>query len=139
MTEEGFMKLFVVNHSEERFRCAFYTLVIRNKALVKHYKGGLHGFVENYAARCNNYITVWCDMGSEINAAINDLVESGLTMDVDFVFMDAGSYAIAQSMIHKVGRRNHLDVGVSWLKGRYANGGIYVWYAESSRDRKQEC
>ena len=114
-------------------RPLFFLLVSRNKALVKHYKGGLHGFVEDYGARCNNYITVWCDMGSEINDAINDLVESGLTMDNDFVYIDAGSYMIVQGMSNEVGRRNHLDVGVSWLKARYANGGIYVWYAERSQ------
>ena len=128
------MKLFVVHNSEERFRCVFDTLVIRNKALVKHYQGGLHGFIENYGALCNNHITVWCDMGSDLNKAINDLVESGLTMDDDFVFIDAGSYAMVQSTLDKVARRNHLDLGVSWLNARYVGGGIYVWYAENSRD-----
>ena len=34
------MKLFVVHNSDERFRCEFYTLVIKNRALEKHYKGG---------------------------------------------------------------------------------------------------
>jgi hypothetical protein len=134
MTEEGFMKLFVVHNSEERFRCVFDTLVIRNKALVKHYKGGLHGFIENYGALCNNHITVWCDMGGDLNKAINDLVESGLTRNDDFLYIDAGSYAMVQSAFDKVERRNHLDVGVSWLNARYVNGGIYVWYAENSRD-----
>ena len=132
------MKLFVVNNPEERFRCVFYTLVIQNKALIKHYKGGLHGFMENYGARCNNHITVWCDMGSEIDDAIKDLIENGLTMAEDFAFIDAGSYAIAQSISHKAARRNHLNPGVSWLSARYVSGGIYVWYAESSQDRKQE-
>ena len=124
------MKLFVVRNSEERFRCDFYTLVIKNKALEKHYKGGLHGFMEKYYARCNNHITVWCDMGSDINDAINDLFENGLTMDEDFVFLDVASYAMAQSMLHKVDRRNHVNPGVKWLNARYVNGGIYVWYAE---------
>lgn len=124
------MKLFVVQNSDERFRCVFYTLVIKNKALEKHYKGGLHGFMENYGARCNNHITVWCDMGSDINDAISDLVESGLTIEEDFVFIDGASYAMAQSIFHKVDRRNHVDIGVDWLNARYVNGGIYIWYAE---------
>jgi hypothetical protein len=124
------MKPFVVHHSEERFRCVFYTLVIQNKALEKHYKGGLHGFMQNYGARCNNHITVWCDMGSDINDAIKDLIESGLTMGENFVFIDVESYSMAQSLFHKVDRCNHVDPGINWLKARYARGAIYVWYAE---------
>ena len=38
------MELYVVHSKEEKFRCAFYTLVIRNEALAIHYKGGLPGF-----------------------------------------------------------------------------------------------
>ena len=124
------MELYVVSSKEEKFRCAFYTLVVRNEALAKHYKGGLPVFMKNYGAKCNDHITVWCDMGSEINDAIKDLIEDGLTMDEDFVFFDVGSYSMAQSMIHKVERRNHVNTGVNWLKARYAHGAIYVWYAE---------
>ena len=124
------MGLYVVHSKEEKMRCAFYTLVIRNEALAKHYKGGLPGFMQNYSARCNNYITVWCDMGSEINGAINDLITSGLTTDEDFVFFDVASYSMAQSMIHKVERHNLVNTGVNWLNARYADGDIYVWYSE---------
>jgi hypothetical protein len=128
--KEEFMELYVVHSKEEKFRCAFYTLVIRNEALAKHYKDGMPGFMENYGATCNDHITVWCDMGSEINDAIHDLITSGLTMEEDFVFLDAATYSMAQSMIHKVERRNHVHTGVDWLQARYANGAIYVWYAE---------
>jgi hypothetical protein len=130
MTQEDFMKFFVVHNSEERFRCAFYTLVIKNKALEKHYNSGLNGFMNKYGARCNNLITVWCDMGSEINDAIEDLIKSGLTIDEDFAFIDAGSFAMYQSMCNNNARRNHVDVGASWLNARYTDGAIYVWYAE---------
>ena len=124
------MELYVVHSKEEKFRCAFYTLVIRNEALAEHYKGGMPGFMENYGATCNDHITVWCDMGSEINDAIKDLITSGLTMEEDFVFLDVASYSMVQGMIHKVGRRNHVNTGVSWLKARYGDGAVYVWYAE---------
>ena len=124
------MDLYVVHSKEEKLRCAFYTLVIRNEALMKHYKGGMPGFMKNYGARCNDHITVWCDMGSDINDAIDDLIENGLTIDEDFVFFDAASYSMEQSMIYKVARRNHVNTGVNWLKARYGDGAIYVWYAE---------
>lgn len=124
------MELYVVHSKEEKLRCAFYTLVIKNEALAKHYKGGMPGFMKNYGARCNDHITVWCDMGSDINEAIDDLIENGLTMDEDFVFFDAASYSMEQSMIYKVARRNHVNTGVNWLKARYGDGAIYVWYAE---------
>jgi hypothetical protein len=128
--KEEFMELYAVHSKEEKFRCGFYTLVIQNDALAKHYKGGMPGFMENYGATCNDHITIWCDMGSEINEAINDLITSGLTMEEDFVFLDVASYSMAQSMIHKVERRNHVHTGVNWLKARYADGAIYVWYVE---------
>ena len=70
------MELYVVHSKEEKFRCAFYTLVIRNEALAKHYKGGMPGFMKNYGARCNDHITVWCDMGSEINEVEKHLTGS---------------------------------------------------------------
>ena len=126
------MTLYVVHNSEEKIRCAFYTLVIKTIALEKHYKGGLHGFMENYGARCNGRIVVWCDMGSEFNDAVKDLIDSGLTMDEDFVFLDVGTYAMVQSIGNGVDRRNHVNPGVDWLKARYVNGGLYVWYAEGS-------
>ena len=124
------MTLFVVHEADEKIRCAFNTLVIKAGALEKLYKGGLHGFMEKYGGRCNSRITVWCDMGSEFNDTVRDLIDSGLTMDEDFTFLDVGSYVIAQSIGNRVDRRNHVDLGVDWLKARYVNGGIYVWYAE---------
>ena len=124
------MELYVVHDKEEKFRCAFYTLVIRNEALAKHYTGGMPGFMETYSAKCNDHITVWCDMGSEINDAIDDLVANGLTMEEDFVLLDVATYSMVQSMVHRVERRNHVNTGVSWLKARYADGAMYVWYAE---------
>jgi hypothetical protein len=69
-------------------------------------------------------------MGSDINDAVKDLINSGLAMDEDFVFLDVGSYSMAQSLIHKVDRRNHVNPGVNWLKARYAHGSLYVWYVE---------
>jgi hypothetical protein len=125
------MDLYVVHSKEEKFRCVFYTLVIRNKALAKHYKGGLPGFMQNYGARCNDHITVWCDMGSDINEAIEDLIENGLTIEKDFVFVDAGSFAIYYSIGNKGVRQTPVDVGVTWLNARYADGVIYVWYVET--------
>jgi hypothetical protein len=124
------MELYVVHSKEEKFKCVFYTLVIRNEALAKHYTAGLPGFMKNYGATCNDHITVWCDMGSEINDAVNDLITSGLALDEDFVFLDVASYSMAQSLVDKVDRRNHVNPGVNWLKARYAHGAIYVWYAE---------
>ena len=88
------------------------------------------GFMETYSAKCNDHITVWCDMGSEINDAVNDLVTNGLTMEEDFVLLDIATYSMVQSIAHRVERRNHVNTGVSWLKARYADGAMYVWYAE---------
>ena len=127
------MELYVVHSKEEKLRCAFYTLVIKNEALAKKYKGGMPGFMETYSAICNDHITVWCDMGSDINEAIDDLIENGLTMDEDFVFFDAASYSMELSMIYKVARRNHVSTGVKWLKARYGDGAIYVWYVEGGK------
>jgi hypothetical protein len=129
---EDFMGLYVVHDSEEKMGCSFNTLVVKNKALAKHYKSGLKGFLKkNPGARCNNHITVICYMGNGINKTIDELIVNGLTIGEDFAFVDAGCIAMYYGVGNNVVvRQNHVDVGVSWLKARYVSGAIYVWYSE---------
>lgn len=127
------MNLYVVHDSREKIGCSFNTLVIKNKALAKHYKGGLTGFLKkNPGARCNNHITVICYMGGGIDKTIDELIVNGLTIGEDFAYVDAASFAMYYSIFDKGVRQKPVDVGVSWLKARYADGTIYVWYSEGS-------
>jgi hypothetical protein len=69
-------------------------------------------------------------MGGEIDETIHELIGNGLTIGEDFAFVDAGSIAMYYSIGNKGVRQKLVDVGVSWLKARYADGAVYVWYAE---------
>ena len=127
------MELYVVHDSEEKIGCSFNTLVAKNKALAKHYKGGLKGFLQkNPGARCNNHITVICYMGNGINKTIDELVANGLTIGEDFAFVDAGCIAMYYGIGNNGVRQKNVDAEVSWLKARYVNGIVYVWYAEGN-------
>ena len=102
--------------------------VIKNEALERSYKGGLIGFLDKYGERSNGKITVLCYMGFEFDETVDDLVESGLKFLEDFEFIDAGClrdpFAVA----------NNIKQRVNWLKGRYANGYIYVWYNDNYQE-----
>ena len=125
------MELYVVHNSEEKMGCSFNTLVVKNKALAKHYKSGLKGFLQkNPGARCNNHITVICYMGNGINKTIDELIVNGLTIGEDFAYVDAASFAMYYGIGNKGVRQKLVDVGVSWLKARYVDGAVYVWYSE---------
>jgi hypothetical protein len=128
---EDFMGLYVVHDSEEKMGCSFNALVIKNKALAKHYKSGLKGFLKkNPGARCNNHITVISYMGGGIDKTMDELIVNGLTIGEDFGYVDAACFAMYYSIFEKGVRQKLVDVRVSWLKARYVDGVVYVWYSE---------
>ena len=136
------MNYYVVHADQAKLRCAFYTVVIKNNSLAQHYRGGLKGFLEKHPAKCNSRITVYCAMSGEIDDVIDDLCASGLTIKKDFVFIDAGDYALTQSMFYQNRRQNHVDVGVDWLKACYTAAGFYVWHTDENCGRRkgsQKC
>jgi hypothetical protein len=49
--------------------------------------------------------------------------------------VDAGGYSM-QVAICKEDFPHNMDVGVDWLKARYAKGGIWVWFVEGDSDDK---
>ena len=124
------MRPYVAHNSRRKIRCCFLTVVVKNKALIKHYKGGLKGFMDKYSARCNHDIAVDCYMGGEVDDTIKDLLGNGLTIDEDFTVFDAGCYALDLSMnSDNIERQHTVELGVNWLKALYTGEGFYVWYA----------
>ena len=117
------MKLHMIHNEKKKMQCVFNTLAIKNEALERFYKGGLIGFLDKHGGEyeCNGKITVLCYMGFEFDEIIGDLIENGLKFLDDFYFIDAGAYE--QDVVV-----NDIEQKVDWLKGRYANGYIYVWY-----------
>ena len=125
------MELYVAHDSTEKISCCFFTIVIRNQALVKHDNGGLKGFMEQYHARCNNNLVADCYMGGEVDDTIKDLLRNGLAIDEEFIVFDVGGYTMDLNMNPETRNRScNIDMGVAWLKARYIPGdGFYVWYA----------
>lgn len=119
------MKLHVINNKRKKLQCVFDTLVIKNESLERSYEGGLIGFLDKHGGECNGKITVVCYMGGEIFDTIDELVMNGLEFLEDFEFIDAVSNdSNRKTYPHNIKQR------VEWLKGRYVNGYIYVWYAD---------
>lgn len=125
------MKLHVINNEKKKLQCVFNTLVIKNESLERSYKAGLIGFLDKHGGECNGNITVVCYMGGDIYDTMDELVENGLKFLDDFEFIDAGSYVIFDP--NKEVYPHYVSQRVDWLKGRYANGYIYVWYADDKQ------
>jgi len=125
------MNLHVIHNEKKKLQCVFNTLVIKNEALERLYKGGLIGFLDKHGGEyeCNGKITVLCYMGFEFDQIIDDLVTNGLKFLEDFDFIDAGClrdpFAVA----------NNIQKRVDWLKGRHAGGYIYVWYNDDYKEK----
>jgi len=124
------MNLYVAHSSNEKLSCSFYTVVVRNAAFAENYPRGLSGFVDRYRTQSNNHITVFCAMGGEFDALVNDLIANGLKMDGDFAVFDAGRLALSASIdMGPIKRRQMIDIGISWLRVQYTPKGMFVWYA----------
>ena len=127
------MCLSFVYTSNKRIKCFFFTVVVKNESLVKHYQGGLRGFMETYYPLCNQNISVRVYMaGSDVYDLMDDLIENGLKMNEDFVHFDASDLAFNIECTW----RKTLSLGVDWLKGRRSNkiGDICVWYNDNYKD-----
>ena len=124
--------LYLAYNSEQRkMRCECYSVVVRNEALEEKYEGMFKGFILKHRGRCNRDITVTCDMGSEVDGIIEDLVDNGLTYGDDFTVFDIWGDLLAASFGKEELVEGHaIETGVKWLKGQYFKGGYYVCYVE---------
>ena len=132
------MCLSYVYTSNKTIRCFFFTVVVKNESLVKHYQGSLKSFMEKYYPLCNKDISVSVFMnGDEMYDLIDDLIENGLKMSEDFGYFDS-NYLVDLMYCYpdEFTWRKDLDLGVGWLKGIHANkiGDIYVWYNDNYKD-----
>jgi len=122
--------LHVVHSSNKMMRCVFNSLVIRNDSLNAMYPGGFKGFIEKHGDLTNRDITMLFSMADEeIEDAVRDLRDNGLSGGEDYTFVDAGGYSIHVAMDREQQDVPHtISVGVDWLGARYAEGGIWLWY-----------
>ncbi len=107
---------------EQEMRCVFFTLVIRNEALQKKYKGGLKSFVRQYHSQYNKDITTLCEMSdSYLDGAVTDIKANGLVRHEDYVC------EIFEPDLYKID--DAVPVAVSWLETRQAKGAVLVSYS----------
>jgi hypothetical protein len=122
-------KRFDLEWSDEELRCAFNAVVVKNSSIAQRYPGGMSAFVElcpfNY---CNEKITAYSSMDDGVSEVIDELHRLGFKHKVDYLFVDAGLYLICGDP----GPFN-VDLGVSWLSGRYEDSGVYVRFVKSAR------
>lgn len=133
------MCLSYVYTSTKIIRCFFFTVVVKNESLVKHYQGNLKGFMEKYYPLCNQDISVRVYMnGDDCYDLIDDFIENGLKKGDDFVCFDANYLVdLMYRYPDEFTWRKNLDFGVVWLKGRHSNniGDIYVWYNDDYKEK----
>ena len=126
------MKLYVVHNTDrKRFKCVFCSLIIKNESLAKSYDGGLQAFMDRHRLFCNEDITVGNFMGDDIDVIVDDLVENGMKMHEDFIFLNATGLAFnVQLGLSPIALKKDVNIGVDWLKVKYDNGNIYIRYAD---------
>ena len=126
------MKLHVIHNEKKKLKCVFYALVIKNASLARSFDGGLLGFLNKHGGQCTGKITVVCFMGDDVEETAFDLFRSGLKPEQDFTLVDAGKYAIYMGVAVDVYKPPiKVELRVDWLKGKYANDGVYVWYVDN--------
>ena len=131
------MCLSYVYTSNKTIRCFFFTVVVKNESLVKHYQGSWKGRMEKYYPLCNQDISMSVLMGGDFYDLIDDLIENGLKIGEDFGCFDASDlYYDMYRNSDECTWRTNLDLGAGWLKGRRSNkiGDICVWYNDNYKD-----
>ncbi len=114
-----------------KLRCVFFTIVIRNQSLQDKYPGGRDAFINEHGGQCNDHITIYFDMGGEIEDVFKTLDECEMERKTDFAALDAGLSEMLCSFKPEM-RENPfpVDTGVDWLKGQYWNGNVWVTFSE---------
>ena len=117
--------------SKPKLRCVFYTIIIRNQSLNDKYPGGLEAFINEHGVQCNNYITVYYDMGSDIGDVLEAIHECGMERSVDFTTLDTMESAMLCCMKPELRKRPFtVDTRVDWLKGQYWKDNVWVTFSE---------
>ena len=125
--------LYLVYEDNKAIKCAFNTIVIRNKSLIKKYPFGIKAFIEKHNPKCNRDITVSCYMGSDVEDLWNDLIQNGLIKNIDFTCFDAGSFYFEFRMTGKENAIHDIVFDAPWLKGHYTKDGVFVWYENGGK------
>ena len=114
-----------------KLRCVFFTIVIRNQSLQDKYPGGRDAFINDHGGQCNDNITIYYDMGSDIGDVFKALDECGMEYKEDFTTLDTMDSELLCSCMPELRERPFpVDTRVGWLKGQYWNGNVWVTYSE---------
>lgn len=117
---------YLAHIDRRKFGIAFYTIVVRNQAVVEKYPGGLPAFVSKHRATCNNDITVCCFMGDDVDELYHDLVDNGFKRREDFAFFD-----ISREIMWLEGDQRIVS-HVPWMRCEYKGGRAFVWYHDGT-------
>ena len=73
-------------------------------------------------------------MGGDVDTCIDDLLLCGLMPPDDFIYFNATGGLMFDTEEELEGKPQ--DMGVSWLKGRYHDGYLWVRYNGGKRNRR---
>lgn len=104
---------------EEEIRCVFYTLVARNQAIEKKWRGGFKAYLRKYGREYNDKIAINCEMGFYFERQLIDLADNGLDMNEDFTLFDACATTVQDGKPCKT--------NADWLGGYFHDGGVMVF------------
>jgi hypothetical protein len=123
---------YLMYDSNEKIGCAFYTVVTKNDSLNEKYPDGFKAFAIRHSARCNDKITVACDMGSDVNYMVSDLKDCGMDFGEDFCVFDAAEKSFTFGIGNQESLENvSIDLGIEWLKAHFSSeNGVEIWYNE---------
>ena len=126
---------YLAHKDKDELKAVFNALAVRNDALRNKYPGGVAAYHHKHRPRANRNICISCFMGGDIDSSIDDLMLCGLMPPDDFVCFNATLGTICADAEEIEGEAR--DLGVSWLKGRYHDGYLWVRYDEGKGLRRK--
>jgi ADP-ribosylglycohydrolase len=130
----NFFQPHFAHKDQDELKTVFYTLAVKNDALRAKYPGGVATYHQKHSPTANRDICISCFMGGDVDTCIDDLLLCGLMPPDDFLCFDAneGTMWVEAEEIEDKPR----DMGVSWLRGRYHDGYLWVNYNGGGRNKQ---
>jgi hypothetical protein len=104
---------------EAAVRCDFYTMAVRNEALQKKWRAGLHDYWRRYRTAHNGSLTISCFRETSWDDQYDALIENGLTEGKDFIIIDAGRVLESKDL-------EPFHFRVDWLDGYIHEAGLMI-------------
>lgn len=127
----------LIFNSDKEIRCAFFTIVIKVRALEKKYNGGIRNFMESYTPRYNRDIAVVCSMSHfDLEVLLIDLEKNRFVLHEDFECFNAADEVMSHNFptASELQKNSEVTFKCTWLKKFVQGSGVMVKYSGDNEE-----